>query len=50
MILCEMTNRTFQGPLINNCTSPQYRQPQTNHYCLDISKIDDRFVELKNII
>lgn len=38
----------FNGPLINNCTFPQYRQAQTNHYCLDISKIGDRFVKLKN--
>lgn len=38
----------FNGPLINNCTSPQYRLAQTNHYCLDISKTGDRFVELKN--
>ncbi|KYN17532.1 hypothetical protein ALC57_10181 [Trachymyrmex cornetzi] len=38
----------FNGPLINDCTSPQYMQAQTNHYCLDISKLSDRFVELKN--
>lgn len=38
----------FNGSLINNCTSPQYRKIQTNNYYLDISKIADRFVELKN--
>lgn len=40
----------FNGPLTNNCTSPQYRRIQTNNYCLDISKVADRFVELKNNI
>ncbi|KYM99412.1 hypothetical protein ALC62_09843, partial [Cyphomyrmex costatus] len=38
----------FNGPLTNNCTSPQYMQAQTNYYCLNISKMSDRFVELKN--
>ncbi|KYQ49985.1 hypothetical protein ALC60_10941 [Trachymyrmex zeteki] len=37
----------FNGPLINDCTS-QYMQAQTNHYCLDISKLSDRVIELKN--
>lgn len=35
----------FDGPLINNCTSPQYRK---DDYCLNISKEADRFVELIN--
>lgn len=36
------------GPLINNCTSPQYKKVQTDNYCLNISNIADRFVELTN--
>lgn len=36
----------FNGPLINNCTSPQYRKLKTINYCLNILKIADRFVEL----
>jgi len=40
----------FNGPLTDNCTSPQYRKIQTNNYYLDILKIADRFVELKNNI
>jgi len=40
----------FNGPLKHNCTSPQYKRIQTNNYYLDISKIADRFVELKNNI
>lgn len=40
----------FNGPLINDCTSPQYKKVQTQHYCLDISKPADRFVELQNNI
>lgn len=41
----------FDGPLINNCTSPQYRKAQIDNYYLNILKIADRFVELKtNVI
>lgn len=36
----------FNGPLINNCTSPQYRKLKTINYCLNILKVADRFVEL----
>lgn len=40
----------FNGPLTNDCTSPQYKKIQANNYCLDITKRADRFVELKNNI
>lgn len=36
----------FNGPLIINCTSPQYRKLKTINYCLNILKVADRFVEL----
>jgi hypothetical protein len=38
----------YNGPLVNNCTSPQYKKLQTDNYCLNISNIADRFVELTN--
>lgn len=38
----------FDGPLVSNCMSPQYRKVQTNDYYLNTSNIADRFVELKN--
>lgn len=36
----------FNGPLINNCTSSQYRKLKTISCCLNILKVADRFVEL----
>lgn len=36
------------GPLINTCNPPQYKKLKTTEYCLNINRIADRFVELKN--
>lgn len=44
--LVALLQKHFNGPLINNCTSPQYRKLKTINYCLNIVKVADRFVEL----
>lgn len=36
------------SPLINTCTPPQYKKLKTTEYCVNINRIADRFVELKN--
>ncbi|XP_018574515.1 uncharacterized protein LOC108906097 [Anoplophora glabripennis] len=38
----------YSGPLLQNCNSPQYKAMQTNEYFLNVSKVCDRFVELKD--
>jgi len=37
-----------QGPLINGCTSPQYKKIKTIHYCINIATKADRFVEMSD--
>lgn len=35
------------GPLIEGCSSPQYKKYETINYCIHVSKEADRFIELK---
>jgi len=44
----ELLMEHSDGPLINICNSPQYKKFKTTEYCLNINRIADRFVELKN--
>ncbi|KYN05020.1 hypothetical protein ALC62_04089 [Cyphomyrmex costatus] len=37
-----------QGPLINECTFPQYKKIKTTDYCINIVKKADRFVEMND--
>lgn len=37
-----------KGPLIEDCTSPQYKKYETINYCIHVSKEADRFIELKD--
>ncbi|KAJ8938179.1 hypothetical protein NQ314_011587 [Rhamnusium bicolor] len=36
------------GPLSLNCNSPEFKVMKTGEYCLNVSKICDRFVELND--
>lgn len=36
------------GPLLKNCTSPQYKKMTTAKYSIDISRVADRFVQLRD--
>jgi len=44
----ELLMEHSDGPLINICNPPQYKKFKTTEYCLNINRIADRFVELKN--
>lgn len=44
----ELLMEHFNGPLTNTCNSPQYKKLKTTEYCLNIRRIADRFVELKD--
>lgn len=37
-----------KGPLIEGCTSPQYKKYETINYCIHVSKVADRFIELED--
>lgn len=36
------------GPLLENCSNPQFKVLRTNKFCINTSKIADRFVQLKD--
>lgn len=44
----ELLMEHSDGPLINTCNPPRYKKLKTIEYCLNINKIADRFVQLKN--
>jgi len=46
----ELLMEHSDGPLINICNPLQYKKFKTTEYCLNINRIADRFVELKNKI
>jgi len=44
----ELLMEHSDGPLINTCSTPQYKKLKITGYCLHINTIADRFVKLKD--